>query len=170
MERERELQLRYGELLMEREALINSAQKYWATQKSHIHATFKSSSWRRWNQANSCCEEHKPVYCPLPPICRIESFCHFSCSQQFQSQAPPPCAHVAMMSPAEFWASSVVPCVSVLVTNKVSFQQWQSWSKCLDDSQIWFLSENPEDLNNESEQKHLWKIFITTIEPKKDCV
>lgn len=28
MERERELQQRYGELLMEREALINSAQKY----------------------------------------------------------------------------------------------------------------------------------------------
>jgi len=28
MERERELQQRYGELLMERESLVNSAQKY----------------------------------------------------------------------------------------------------------------------------------------------
>lgn len=28
MERERELQQRYGELLMEREALVNAAQKY----------------------------------------------------------------------------------------------------------------------------------------------
>lgn len=37
MERERELQQRYGELLMEREALLNSAQKYWAT---HTGQTF----------------------------------------------------------------------------------------------------------------------------------
>lgn len=131
MERERELQQRYGELLMEREALINSAQKYWATHKSHIHASFKSSSWRRWNQANSCCEEHKPVYRPPSSDLSHRIFLSFFMFAAIPESSPPPCAHVAMMSPAEFWASSVVPCVSVLVTNKVSFQQWQSWSKCL---------------------------------------
>lgn len=37
-------------------------------------------------------------------------------------QISPPCAHVVKMSQAEFSTCSVVLCVSVLVTNKVSFQ------------------------------------------------
>lgn len=51
-----------------------------------------------------------------------ESVEPFNFPQQILQISPPPCAHVVKMSQAEFSACSVVLCVSVLVTNKVSFQ------------------------------------------------
>lgn len=57
MERERELQQRYGELLMEREALVSSTLKYWDASPRHVYyatnTPIRTCSWQRLVTNNS---------------------------------------------------------------------------------------------------------------------
>lgn len=50
MERERELQQRYGELLMEREALVNNSLKYWAAAIPDLCSVLPAPTYSAWSR------------------------------------------------------------------------------------------------------------------------
>lgn len=92
------------------------------TPRSYVHATHTNSHHADIG-VKARAAVRKANKSPLfGPIRHTELFVIFKYLRKFHNKVLPPCAGVATMSWDRFWACSVVPCASVLVTNKVSFQ------------------------------------------------